>query len=223
MMLSQFDWANWSLKDDYVEWDESLAMSVLDAGDYYWDHVLRAQVPPYIVRPELEGAQEYAQAMFESAKTYAALSALAAAASERADKIKSQLLQPISGKRFGGAKVEFSDPATGQKLLSLSANKYLDRDLVSKLFEPHELDACAARALEYDAEAMAQALKEMGVDVSKFRKRKLDADKVFALAAQKGVDPERLVREQVVAKVSSHIKDMMRDYIDEAYPLVHDS
>jgi len=42
MMLSQFDWANWSLKDDYVEWDESLALSLIDAGDFYWGYAHEA-------------------------------------------------------------------------------------------------------------------------------------------------------------------------------------
>jgi len=77
---------------------------------------MKRQVPPYIVRPSMEGADEYAQQMLERAKSYAALSALASAAQERADLLKQQLLMPVSGKRFAGAKIEFADPQTGQKL-----------------------------------------------------------------------------------------------------------
>lgn len=219
MMLSQFDWANWALKDDLVEWDPWLGQALLDAGDHYWGFVLRGELPAYITRPIWNEDPAYLEAMRDPARLYAALAALADAAKERAETLRAQLLQPLSDVRLGPARIEFSDTDNGQKLLSVTANKVLDKDLATRLFTPEQLAACEKKESDFDADAMARYLRDQGVDVAQFKRRRLDADKVFALASQLGMDPERLVREQPILRVAPHVKEAMRQYLEETYPL----
>ncbi len=218
MMLSQFDWANWTLKDDVVTWDPHLGQTILEAGDHYWEFVERGELPPYVVRPLWDGSSSYIESMGDAARQYAALAALADVAKERAEAIRQQLLQPLADVRLGSSRIDFFDDQNGQKLLTVTTNKLLDKELVAKSFSPEQLAACEKGETELDANAMASYLKELGVDMAQFRRRRLDADKVFALAAKLGMDPERLVREQFVLRVASHVKDAMRDYLAEAYP-----
>lgn len=219
MMLSQFDWAGWSLKDDVVEWDPALGQMIVEAGDYYWDFVLRGEVPPYVIREQWDGAESYAQRQREVAQLYAALAALADAAKERAEKVRDRLLAPLASSRLGSAKIEIE--GSEGKLLTITANRVLDKDLASQLLTPQQMAACtkSGSEAEWDADAMARCLREMGVDVERFKRRRLDPDKVFALAAQMGLDPERLVREQLMVRVAPNVKQAMRDYLDEVYPL----
>lgn len=65
---------------------------------------------------------------------------------------------------------------------------------------------------------MERYLKEQGVDMAQFKKRKLDADKVFALAQGLGMDPQRLVKEQMTMRIAPPVKEAMRNYLAEAYP-----
>lgn len=219
MMLSQFDWANWALKDDVVPWDEQLGEDIIRAGDHYWDYVLRAELPPYVVAPKWQDDPNYVQAMTETARTYAALAALADAARERADLLRLRLLQPLAGKRLGSARIDFEDASSG-KILTVTAQRVLDKELAQQLLPPEALALCEKKEAEYDTEAMVRYLRQQGVDLGPFRRRKLDADKVFEVASSLGLDPHRLVKEQIVLRVAPAIKQAMQDYLAQSYPLV---
>jgi len=221
MMLSQFDWAGWALKDDVVQWDPQMGQSLLEAGDHYWEYVLRGDLPSYVVTPLWDQNAEYMEQMKDAARLYAALSALSDAAKERAEILRRQLLQPIADVRLGGAKIEFVDPEHGGKLLSISSTRALDKTLAQELLTPEQLNACEKSEKgekELDTQAMERYLTEQGVDTDQFKKRKLDADKVFALAQDLGMDPQRLVKEQMILRIAPPIKEAMRNYLAEAYP-----
>lgn len=219
LMLSQFDWAGWALKDDVVPWDPALGQAIVDAGEHYWGFVQRGELPPYVVRPLLEGGEAYAHEMADLARQYAALAALADAAKERAEQLRERLLAPLGNVRLGAARVEFVDPQDGSKLMTMTANRLLDKDLAQQVLGEDQLRLCEKPGpTELDAQAMADYLTHLGVDLAQFRKRKLDADKVFALAARMGLDPERLVREQPILRVAPHVKEAMREFIEQSYP-----
>jgi hypothetical protein len=216
MMLSQFDWANWSLKDDAVLWQEDLGRMVLDAGDHYWQMVLRGEVPPYIRTPKLEGVEQYVTDYAKAAQTYASLAALKDAAEKRAAEIRTLMLEPIGKRRFQDAKLAFG--AGNNAVLSISANKMLDREAALRLLPPEALDRCGG-ALAYDEAALVAHLKSLNVDLKPFRKRDLDPVKVYAAAGELGLDADFLVREQLIFRTGKGIKDQMADYIDQHYPL----
>lgn len=219
MMLSQFDWANWALKDDVVQWEPHLGQDLLEAGDHYWEFVLRAELPSYVVTPLWEQNADYTEKMMDTARMYAALSALSDAAKERADDLRKHLLQPIADVRLGNAKIEFVDADQNGRLLTLAATKVLDKALAQEIFTPEQLESCEKGDKELDTQAMERYLKGQGVDMAQFKKRKLDADKVFSLAAQLDMDPQRLVKEQMVLRVAPPVRESMRNYLAEAYPL----
>jgi hypothetical protein len=216
LMLSQSDWANWCLKDDVVTWNEQIGKMVIDSGDHYWDFVLRGEVPAYIRTPMMDGMDDYLARYSAHAEAYAAVQGLKDAAEKRAAQIKALMLDPIAKMRFGDAKLAFGAP--GNAVLTVSTMKMLDREAAYKVLPPASIEKCAGK-LEYDPDAMAAKLSELGFDPKQFRKRDLDAVKVYAEAASLGLDPDLLVREQFTFKAGQSVKDTMANYIDEHYPL----
>jgi hypothetical protein len=216
MMLSQFDWANWALKDDVVVWDQGIGQSVLDAGDFYWEYVGRGAIPDYIRTEEMQGTESYASEYIKAAEMFANLSSLADAAKKRADEIRKGLLAPIEGTRLAGQKITFG--VSGAPVLTVSAKRMLDREATLKIFTDEQVAACAGKNI-YDGDLAISHLRELGVDLKPFRKPDLDVTKVYALAAQMGLDPDALVQEQITMSVSPDLKKAMAAFIDENYPL----
>lgn len=216
MMLSQFDWANWALKDDVLGWDEGLGLTVIEAGDYYWDFVMQGQVPPYVSKPVFQGLDAYTSKHLAMAQAYASLSALSDAAKKRADQIRQHLMAPLNGLKVGDSKINFGH---GDPVLSMSAQKLLDRDLAVKLFDESQLAQCTGSKVVYDAEAMAALLRSQDQNLKPFRKYDLDATRVFDLAASLGMDADALVQERIVMSPSKGVKVQMSAFIDEHYPL----
>lgn len=216
MLLSQFDWSNWALKDDAVVWDESLGRLVLEAGDHYWEHVCRGTLPDYIFTPEVEGVEAYKAEYQTAAEMVATLSALSDASKKRSDEIREQLLKPLNGKRIGAQKISFG--FEGVPILTLGVRNMLDRDAAKKLFTDQELDACAGKKIN-SAELMEQYLKDSGVEMAQFKVRDLDAAKVFEMAVKKGLDPNAIVLEQLTLSAAKSIKEKMAQFVDAHYPL----
>jgi hypothetical protein len=216
MMLSQFDWANWALKDDVVVWDQSLGELVLDAGDYYWDYVLKGQVPDYIRTEEMVGMEEYSQEYLKAADMFANLVALADASKKRAEEIRVTLLEPVKNKRLMGQKITFG--LTGSPILTMGSKQMLDREAVQKAFTPEQLAACSG-TVTYDEKLMLAHLRSINANLEPFKKYDLDATKVYAMAAKEGLDGEVLVAEQLTLAASKAVKESMATFINENYPL----
>lgn len=216
MMLSQFDWANWSLKDDVIEWSQPVGRAVLEAGSHYWDYVLRGEVPSYIIRSELAGAEAYAAQYLDLARTYASLSALENAAKAQADLVRPLLLQPLLKHRLAKQKVTFGP----ENVLTICAKKMLDREAVAKCFSPEQLARVSKGPKVYDQDRLVGALEQLGVDMAQFRKKDLSADAVFEVALEAGLDPEILQTEQLTCQVSQKLKDDMSLYVRVHYSFV---
>ncbi|PKO59226.1 MAG: hypothetical protein CVU24_15750 [Betaproteobacteria bacterium HGW-Betaproteobacteria-18] len=216
MMLSQFDWANWALKDDVVAWSPEIGQMILEAGDHYWECVLRGEVPPYIRKPALDGMDGYIKDYEAAAQMYANLAALADAAKKRADDIRGVLAAPLEGYKLADVKLPVG--LVGRPALTISAKRMMDRELASKLLTPDQLDACAGGSV-LDADKMKEALTQLGVDTKPMRKRDLDANKLYSMAAEIGLDPDALVVEQLTFSVDKAIKAQMQAYVDEHYPM----
>lgn len=219
MMLSQFDWANWALKDDAVLWDQSLGEMVLDAGNFYWnDFVLRGAVPKYIRKQEAEGLDSYKDAYLIAAEMHANLSALADAAKKRADEIRPLILAPLHNKRLVTEKISFG--AVGAPSMKMAAKQMMDRGAIEKLFTPEQRLACAAKGKHvYDTDKLVEHMRALNVDLKQFRKPDLDPSKVYAMAEQLGLDADDLVKEQITMSASEPIKNTMKDYVNEHFPL----
>lgn len=215
MMLSQFDWANWRLKDDVFAWNEDIGHAILLAGDHYWNCVMTAEVPAYIYKKRMQGVESYVERYQTAAQTYAALAAIKEAAEKQAAEVRKVLMQPLAGMRLGAEKIVFG---RGDRVLSMSAQKLLDRDLAAKLLTPAQLDRCSGKKI-YDGDAMAAYLREHEVNLDQFARRDLDSAKVFTLAMEMGLDADALMVERVVLSAAPSVKAQMEDYIKEHFPL----
>lgn len=217
MMLSQYDWANWSLKDDACVWDEDLGRAVIESGTHYWEtYVLRGQVPPYVRTPDLDGVEAYRSTFGLAAQTYASLHALAGAAANRADQVRALMVEPVAKRRFAGAKLSFGEGP--RPLLTISATQMLDQEAARSVLPPDSIARCTS-GTDYDGNAMAARLRELGEDPAAFDRKKLNASKVYAEAISLGLDPQALVSEQLTFKVGPRLREQMASYIDEHYPL----
>jgi hypothetical protein len=216
MMLSQFDWANWALKDDVVEWNPQLGEVLLEAGDHYWDYVKRGQVPDYIRTEEMSGMEAYSAEYLQIADMYANLVALADASKKRAEEIRDTLLEPVKNKRLMGQKITFG--LSGAPTLTIGTKQMLDREAVQKAFTPEQLAACSGE-VKYDPKLMLAHLRSINADLKPFKIYDLDSTKVYAMAAKEGLDGDVLVAEQLTLTAAKSVKEAMATFINDNYPL----
>jgi hypothetical protein len=218
LMLSQYDWAAWGLKDDYVAYDPELAKLILQAGDYYWGFVMRGELPPYILTPRFEAEDEYIRKFGQKAQTLAQLKAAADAFGKEAEFLADELKAALKGARVAGTRMQLGDlSVTAVQLVNHAEDlKLLDQDAIASLRKK------GAKA-EYDADAMATKLSELGVDLRTFRVDKVDAEKAYAHLADRGYDPEAFMTEQIRLSVAEHLKEAAREVVAKTYPRVADA
>lgn len=215
LQLSQFDWAGWELKDDYVAYDTDLARMILVAGDHYYDHVRRGEVPSYIMTPELEDSASYVAKYGLKAQSLAQISAMAKAFTKEAEAIAEELKGGLKGVRLAGRRLNMGD-------LTVSAVALVDHDAVAKLLTAEEAKQMRKKSsdVSYDVDAMVAKLRELNVDVKAFRKHKIDGEKAFALLVDKGHDAEQLIVEQIRMGVSNFLTEQAKDLVASTYPRI---
>lgn len=222
LMLSQYDWANWALKDDVVPWNPALGQAVLEAGDHYWGCVMRGEIPPHIITPLMQDMEGYQRQMAEVGEIYASLKALEKAASERAEKLRQILSEPLEKVRFAGARLPIDAAAGGRAPLTIASQRPIDQSLVMQVFTDEQLQACQVGPLEFDRDALEDLARSLGASKEQLRaakKRKLDTDKVFEVAIQAGMDPERFVSERLTFSVDKSVMAEAAAYIEQNYPI----
>lgn len=218
LMLSQFDWANWELKDDSVPYDADLSSLILQAGDYYHEFLMRGEVPSYIMKPKFDRQDEFIKLIGEEAQRLAHISAIQSAfekeQSHATAKIKAALGDDT---RLAGTKMQIGD-------LSITAVVMTDHEKINKLLSRDEIKSLRKKGqkVEYDASAMASRLTEMGVDVEIFRTDKVDPEKAYDYLLGRGHDPEQLMTEQIRFKVSDHLKESAIEMVHSNFPRISD-
>jgi hypothetical protein len=212
LMLSQYDWAGWRLKDDYVAYDPELAMLILEAGDHYHSFLMRGLVPSYIVTPRFDQSEAYEQRYSPYAQRYAYLAAIESAASEEKEKAAQVLKQGLEGKRLAGTRIIMD-------CLSIAAANVINSEAIRKLLPTDDIAALRKSGpVEYDQDALANAFKELGGNPTDFRVKKLDPEKTFAHLVAQGYDPEALMHEQIRMRISPQIKSEAQAMIAQAFP-----
>ncbi|CAN7370065.1 hypothetical protein [Variovorax sp. LjRoot178] len=213
LMLSQFDWAGWRLKDDVVEVGEELKHLVREAGNWAWNCVMTKQVPPYVRTPVLTDSEGFVAKHVDLAERLANVSALSKAADARAQELRAELLVGLDGRKLDGCKIVL--PGAG----ALTANLKIDTEKLQAELKPEQLSKVTKKD-GYDSAAMARHLKSLGVDLKQFKADKIDADKLAEHADSFGIDLEAYMAEQHVFKIDKPIKEEMERYIDTHFPLV---
>lgn len=212
LMLSQYDWAGWRLKDDVVVADEELKQLVRNAGNWAWDCVMRNSPPAYIRTPTLPDADAFVEKHSALATRLAQVSALAKAAEERAQELRALLIEGLGGRRLDGHKVVL--PGAG----ALTASQKVDADKVKDALTDEQL-ALVLKKDGYDEKLMAAHLRSMNVDLKPFRGSKVDADKLAERANEFGIDLEAYLAEQPMFRIEKPIKEEMELYVNTYFPL----
>jgi len=212
LMLSQYDWAGWRLKDDVIVVNDDLKDMVRQSGNWGWNCVMTGVVPPYVRTPVLTDAEDFVLKHADLAVRMANASALAGAAEARAKELRAELLKGLGARRLDGHKVVM--PGAG----SLTANFKIDFDKVQADLSAEQL-ATVVKKDGYDTKLMADHLKKLKVDLKPFRADKVDADKLAERADEFGIDLEAYVAEQPIFRVDKPIKQEMEAYIDTHFPL----
>ena len=215
-MLSQFDWATWSLKNDFVEINPELCDLVKEAGEHYWGFVMRGEIPPYINRKRLEINPSLRDRWEDVARTLAQMKAMTTAIEKGAEQLRENLLigLGLNDQRLDGQSVSFPDA------MNITASTSINEDAVYEVLEPEEIEPLLVKekTTKYDADAMVAFLKAQGVDVKQFRKQtKIDPALAFEYLAQRGEDPEKFIKETLRINVAPAMKERVQDWYQEGF------
>lgn len=217
LMLSQYNWAEWSLKDDNIPYDPEISKLILQAGDHYYGYAMRGELPPYIFTPKFDREQEFIDAFGQKAQRMAHISAIGKAHVDESDQIGQEIKESLKDLRLAGKKMQLGD-------LTVTAVNMVDHAKINELLSKPEIALLRKKDKpEYDVTAMALKLLELGGDPELFRIDKIDADKAYPYLIEKGFDPEQFMSEQIRFKVSNFLKDAARQLVLESFPIEKDA
>lgn len=212
LMLSQFSWAGWCLKDDEVPYDPELSKAILQAGDHYWDYVVRGQVPRYITRSRFEDDGKLAAKWMETAQAVAQMRAMAKALGEEADRRLEPLKAELTETRLGDQKLSIGD-------LNIATAMLVDHEVVAGLLpeDKHGEYVKKGGSPSYSAEKMAAHLRSLGVPLKQFSTTKFDDKKVWDWMLANDQDPEALITEQLRIAPTKALQEQARETVAMTY------
>ncbi len=215
MMLSQFDWGGWSLKDDFIEHDAALDEAIMEAGNHYWnEYVMRGQVPAYINKPRLENAEALQERLYTASYALATMRAVSDALSDEADKIATEMRGLLGEYKFGNQKLPLNGMTVtaAKSLKTEEAVKALPAEVVAQL----PLKATATK--KYDEKAMVKYLKDSGVDVSQFvMPGNIDPDALSQALIENGQDVENFEVETLRIKINAEHQANMKEWTTQQF------
>lgn len=213
LMLSQYDWAGWCLKDDNIPYDPEIARLILEAGDFYFDFVMRGELPQYVMTPRFEREQEFIDAFGKKAQLFAQMAATGEAFTKASEVVGKELKDSLKDLRLVGKKMQLGD-------LAVSAASIVEHEKINELLSKEEIALLRKKNAkpDYDTDAMAERLRALGGDPEAFRIDKIDADKAYPVLIEKGYDPEQFMGEQIRFKVAEHLKVEAKELVKMSFP-----
>lgn len=211
MLLSQFDWANWDLKDDVIEHAPAMDELIISAGNHYWnDFVLRGQLPDYVRKQTLDNKDELVEKLGELSTVYARIATLTGALDKLKSKLAKDLKSELEALRFGDNKLpfEFANVTALSKFDTQALAKALPEETFQSLFVPGERI--------YDHDALLKWMREQGHDLKPFVRRSADLNVEAAYTAliDAGVDPDSFLREELRISVSRDLAKQAEKWVD---------
>lgn len=211
MLLSQFDWANWGLKDDVVPYVPELDQMIIEAGNHYWNnHVMKGVAPDYVRKTVLDNVDELKESLTDLANSYAQMAALSTAMEKLKDKLSTDFKAKLAALRFGQAKLPF-------EFSSVAAVQQIDVEKVTKALGVQRVEALSRPGEKFfDPKLMQAHLKTSGVDMAQFvsPSAALDAGAVYEALIAAGHDPETMMREQLRITVNRELQKQAVEWVD---------
>jgi hypothetical protein len=218
MLLSEFDWAGWQLKDDDVPHLADLDQLIVASGDYYWDFVLRGELPPYVRKPRME-AEGISEEVKETAQRLARLKAIFGALKSQIDTLDQEIRPALEKVHFGSAKLQLDG-------ISYTAVPVFDEAKVRAVV-PEDLlktvPLSGNSTKRYDEDKMLARLRELGEKTSTFVKPgNLDSDKLYEMLCDEGYDAEAFISEQLRGSLDKKLKEQAKAIVEREYAdLIH--
>ncbi|WP_432263447.1 YqaJ viral recombinase family protein [Cupriavidus sp. TMH.W2] len=193
-ILSQFDWANWRLRNDFVPIRPELCDLIRETGDHYWACVLRGEIPAYIRTRRMEIEDGQREAWTPQAARIARLLALSKALGDVAEGERKRLVEGmgLNTRRFGGERLVFSGN------LSVTASASVNIEKARELLGEAVLATCTKKASgkpKYDTDKMVAFLTEKGVGLDQFVMPSYDSSKIYQALAEHGHDADAVETE----------------------------
>lgn len=207
LMLSQFDWANWDMKDEWVESSEELENHLTAAGDHYWNEfVLRGLVPPYVQRPRLDPSGDIVNEVAAPLTQLSRLKALASFVDKKVEELEAQVKPKLAELRFGMAKLTVGG-------ISYSATQDIDMEQVREKLPQavlEDLPLQRSSTKRWDEKMLVARIKAIApqADLKDCLKvNNLEADAVRAALIEHGADPDAIVTEKLISRVDKGVAE----------------
>ena len=211
MLLSQFDWADWGLKDDQVPYVPELDQLIIEAGNFYWnDFVMRGVAPDYVRKNRLEGTEGLVKEYGDLSTAYAQLAALSTAMEKSKEKLGKELKEKLSALRFGESKLPF-------EFATVTAIQQMDVEKLTKVLPAEKIEALTYPGEKtYNTDAMVAYMRQNNIDLAPFVSRsiKLNMPGVYQALVEVGVDADELMKEQLRISVNRDVAKHAENWID---------
>lgn len=212
LLLSQFDWATWQLKDDIVEYAPQLDELITAAGDHYWSYVLRGQVPPYVRKNKID-ADAFAPEVRDAASRLARLKAINTALEKQVEALEAQIKPVLEKFQFGSSALALNG-------ITFTAVPKPDEEKIRAAVPAEILAGVPLKRgkKRYDEDAMVAALRERGVDLAGFAKPgNMDGDALYAVLCEHGFDAEALMQEQLRGTVDKKLAEQASAWVGREF------
>ncbi|QYY33725.1 hypothetical protein K2O51_31270 (plasmid) [Cupriavidus pinatubonensis] len=215
-ILSQFDWANWRLRNDFVPIRPELCDLIREAGDHYWGCVLRGEVPAYIrtARMQIEDAQREAWAPHAAriARQLALSKALESAAEAERKRLLGGL--ELNARRFGGERLVFPGD------LAVTASASVSIEKARELLGEAVMATCTKKSSgkpKYDTEKMLAFLTEQGIGLDQFIVPSYDSSKIYQALAEHGHDADAVETETIKFAADKNLKAQAEAWVESNF------
>lgn len=218
MILSQFDWQNWALKDDVIPYIPELDQMILQAGDHYWEYVLRGDLPQYVRKSRLEEAKGLVDEISDDAFRLARLSALAKIFEDESKKLKEKVVAAASRYRFGASSLSVAGS------LKISAVQVFDQ---AKVAEAAPEDVLASVPLmkssskRYDEDKLRERVKATlapGEKMNQFYAvGNLDSMALYSALCDAGIDADSLMGEQLRVSTDPNVTKDVQAFVKREF------
>jgi len=207
LMLSQFDWANWDMRDEWIDSSEELEKRITAAGNRYWNEfVMRGVVPPYVLKPRLDPSGEIVQQVLAPLTQLSRLKALATYVGKKIEELEAQVKPKLAELRFGSAKL-----AVGG--ISYSASQEIDMEQVREKLPLEVLTGLPLQkssTKRWDEDKLVARIRAIapGTDLKDCLKpNNLEAEAVRTALLEHGADPDAIVTEKLISRVDKGVAE----------------
>lgn len=246
-LLSQFDWATWSLQNSFVEINPELCELISKAGDHYWNDVMNGNIPRYVIRNTMQLDPDRRSRYQKVAERLAVVNAMRTELSKASESLRESLVNGIKSEqdRFDGQVVDYNgvlkvsapmsvDEGKVRKILGEQALESLYIDQPEIKGQPQEvieavrdiLGEQSAQSLmtketatKYNTKALVERLKELGEDVKPYRvTEKMDPEKVFNAFLEANLDPELVITEAPRVTIHQSMRQRAQQWFNQSFP-----